>query len=615
MALLRSYAPHNDESGLGYYRRLAADNALWGWRELARMGQVSPYRTALLSGDHGLALRLGLDTDWVEKAATSEATARSWRGLHRHSHDAVCPQCLSDAPYLRANWEHGYVTACVKHQTLLLDRCPTCGERLSDHRERIEQCPCGQDLRALQASKATPVQLWLSALVSGMDTPIASTTPHLTSAPLPELTQLVKLLCSHFDLNGVAPRRNAAQPSSVDASVAFLAPLECLLADWPQGFERHVRERIRAGNPNARTLNSLLGAWYGQLKKSCQSSALRVFLEQTVAVAVANYDGLIGEGFSGADNSHVRLSEAAKAIGVSRDTLLTAVQEKRCAFRTRRLGTRGLVYEIPHAEVHRIKRARQAWMSEAEAMAKLGIAESILRNMVAAQLLTSDAHWRLDPEKGGPILRASVQHVYEQVKRHARIACCDGEIVLWSQLTSRRMGDKASIQHAMQAAANGDLKAVVVGDSLGQMGFLMSDVKHYFATPILEAGMTVQELSHITGWKWESISHWIEQGLLEAESIKLRGQHCRVVLPHHLLAFRQNYMPLAELARGMGTKSAALSKLLSGVELVGALQLPSGASRGGLIRLAELGKLAVLGARAGYDLFVPAHADVEADET
>lgn len=86
----------------------------------------------------------------------------------------------------------------------------------------------------------------------------------------------------------------------------------------------------------------------------------------------------------------------------------------------------------------------------------------------------------------------------------------------------------------------------------------------------------------------------------------LRGQACRVVLPHQLLAFRQAYMPLADLARGIGTKSSALSKLLSGIELVGALQLPGGVNRGGLIRVAELGRLAVLGARAGQDLFISA---------
>lgn len=70
------------------------------------------------------------------------------------------------------------------------------------------------------------------------------------------------------------------------------------------------------------------------------------------------------------------------------------------------------------------------------------------------------------------------------------------------------------------------------------------------------------------------------------------------------MTFRQTYVPLADLARGMGTKSSALSKLLPGIELVGARQLPGGAMRGGLVRIVDLYRLAMLGARAGQDLFV-----------
>ena len=119
--------------------------------------------------------------------------------------------------------------------------------------------------------------------------------------------------------------------------------------------------------------------------------------------------------------------------------------------------------------------------------------------------------------------------------------------------------------------------------------------------------MSIQQLAKATGWKWESIQNWVDEGLLASELIQRRGQPCRVVLPHQLLAFRQAYVPLADLARAMGTRSSALSRLLPGVELVGAKQLRDGAMRGGLIRIADLGRLAILGARAGHDLFVPAH--------
>ena len=167
------------------------------------------------------------------------------------------------------------------------------------------------------------------------------------------------------------------------------------------------------------------------------------------------------------------------------------------------------------------------------------------------------------------------------------------------------MGEKQAIESLMKAIANGNVKAVARARSLGEMPFLRSDVSQYFGTPLLEAGMSIQQLAKATGWKWESISHWVDEGLLASESTQRCGQPCRVVLPYQLLAFRKSYIPLADLARAMGTKSSALSRLLPGVERVGAKQLPDGAMRGGLICIADISRLAVIGARAGHDLFVP----------
>jgi len=228
---------------------------------------------------------------------------------------------------------------------------------------------------------------------------------------------------------------------------------------------------------------------------------------------------------------------------------------------------------------------------------------------MAAGVIRADANWRQDLLKGGLVASASISALVDRIRAAAEPSVANGdETLAWSGLTSRRMGDKRAIQSVMQAIADGKVKAIACGRRLGDVVFRRADVAEYFGTPLLEAGMSIQQLSKFTGWKWESISHWIDEGLLEAESIMLRGKSCRVVLPHQLLAFRQTYVPLADLARGMGTKSSALTKLLPGTELVGAKQLPDGAMRGGLVRIVDLCRLAMIGARAGQDLFVPSAA-------
>ncbi|RQS61245.1 hypothetical protein DID96_33435 [Burkholderia sp. Bp8963] len=603
MSLVITFSPFDDESGFGYYRRLGAGNALWGWRELAGLANVTRSRSALLEHPDHIAAELGIDEKWTRFASHQEQQCRSWRRLHRSQSDAVCPACLTEKVYLRHYWEHALVTACPVHRTLLTDRCQECGDHLSPHRERIEQCVCGHDLRTLVTVASTPSQHWLSTLIASDGRLSGSVPPKLRHGKVDELCELVRILCLRADPSTPPPRRSAASPKSVSQAVELLAPLERLLADWPAGFEKHVAERIAVGNAKARTLNTLLGQWYVSLKKVCQSSAFEPFLKVVIEVADKNFDGVLGldiaKNIAADVTEYVRLPDAARTIGVSRDRLLKAANAGECMYRTRRLGTRGLVYEIPAAEIERIKQRRGEWVSDMQACEVAQVPPSVLSHMVDAEVVTADVNWRHDIYKGGPIQLQSLTNLFETVNGMAKQhPSDDGERLTWAELTSRRMGDRAAIQSLMKAIVAGAVVAVVRGHHLGQMSFLRSDVAKYFGTPLLEAGMSIQQLAKSTGWKWESISHWISVGLLQSHEIVLRGQPCRVVSPQQLLVFRQTYVPLADLARAMGTRSSALATTLTGLEIVGARLLPNGTKRGGLVRMADIGRLAVVGARA-----------------
>ncbi len=611
MSLVVTYAPREDESGFGYYRSLTADNVLSNWRELAGIAGVQRTRSALLAHADFVAGQLGLENEWTRLASEQEAVCRSWGRLHRSQSDAVCPACLADEPWLRHYWEHTYVTACPHHRIQQVDRCSDCGELLSLHRYHIDRCDCGHELRMLPRIPATRSQLWLSTLIASAGKQSGSIEPCLRGVDINRLVGVVRTLCQNADPAIPSPGRSAALPNSIAEAVAFLEPLEALLADWPAGFSSHVEKRIAAGSPEARTLNTLLGRWYVDLRKLCQGTPLESFLKIVIEIAAERFDGILGldsaKAIAEDATEYMRAPDAAIAIGVSVSRLHKAIQAGECEYRTRRAGTRGQLYEIPRAEVSRVQARRSEWVTCAQACELAGVPSSVLDHMTAAGVIRSDINWRHDILKGGQVERSSMLGLFERIRNAAApVATSEDERVLWSALTSRRMGDRRAIQTLMLAIAEGTVKAVVRGRRIGDMAFRREDVASYFGTPLLEAGMSIQHLSKFTGWKWESISHWIDQGLLESQSIVLRGQPCRVVMPHQLLAFRQAYVPLADLARGMGTKSSALSRLLPGIELVGAQQLPGGNARGGLVRIADLGRLAVIGARAGHDLFVSA---------
>lgn len=527
MTLLRTEPPR-EESGFGYYRRLTAMNAMWSWRDLAGMANVARTRNALVNSPEHVAGMLGLEPAWTQRAFVLEQSCRKWRGMRRSRVDAICPACLLEAAYIRRQWEHALVTACARHAVTLLDRCDACGEHLSQDRRRVDLCDCGRDLTALEAPPCTGSQRWLAALVESDGRASDGEGPVLQAVDLDKLFLVVRTLCLFADPEAPPPRRNAASPKSVAEALELLRPLEHFLSKWPTAFESHVTKRIAAGPPDARTLSSLLGPWYAHLKRACATGGLRPFLEAVVRVAAKDFHGALGLDAAGNVvmelTGYQRVAQAARDLGVGRETLLKAAQSGLVAYRTSRFGTRGLVYEMADTEVARVGARRQEWMSEEDAALLVEVPAAVLRHMSAAGVIVTDRNWRRDIFKGGPILRASLVELLERVNASASQQSSAGQrIVSWAELTSRRMGDAGAIQEAMRAAAAGSLIAVKRAQHLGGVQFLRDDVQRHFGTPLLEAGMSIHQLSTATGWKWESISHWIELGLLEAGRIVLRG--------------------------------------------------------------------------------------------
>ncbi|MGB6054074.1 MAG: TniQ family protein, partial [Burkholderiaceae bacterium] len=400
MSLIVTSAPRDDESGMGYYRRLSADNALFSWRNLTNTAGVERNRRALLMRTDDVARNLGLEPVWAESARQKEDLSRNWGRLHRAHSDAVCPACLAESPHLRHQWEHAYVAACPQHHVQLVDQCDACGKHLSPERLYIGLCSCGHDLRSLPQVPATQAQQWLSTLIASNGRQSGSMAPVLHGVDISVLVKVIRTLCLYADPKQPRLPRHAALPKSVAEAVAFLAPLDALLADWPTGFRAHVAQRIAAGRKDARTLNTLLGDWYISLRKLCQGTTLEPLLQIILDVATEKTDCILGldsaKAMAEEATGYLRAPDAAKAIGVSVSRLHDSIQAGECAHRTRRTGTRGQVYEILCAEVERIQQQRAGWISDLAACELASVPPAVLERMKAAGVVQSDLRWRED---------------------------------------------------------------------------------------------------------------------------------------------------------------------------------------------------------------------------
>ncbi|MBF4299951.1 TniQ family protein [Vibrio anguillarum] len=80
----------------------------------------------------------------------------------------ICPLCISEAPYIRQQWQFISHQACEHHGCKLVHHCPECKSRLEyQSTESINQCECGYDLRNSPLEDAPEAEVLVAQWLSG----------------------------------------------------------------------------------------------------------------------------------------------------------------------------------------------------------------------------------------------------------------------------------------------------------------------------------------------------------------------------------------------------------------------------------------------------------------
>lgn len=597
MSLLSLVKINSDESGSGFYRRVAQSNCFASVKEMTYAVGWAGGQKTLFSSPEAVSVQLGLDTACAKLASSHFRQATAFGSFYRRSTDAICPACIGESAYLRKNWDHGLVTACVMHKCRLIDSCPQCSSPLSKTRQRIDACECGFELKHSEHQAATKTELWSSSLVCSGTASVSGYLPVKKSVPPNTVTKLLRVLATGADATTPFMMRSTASGfTDLAQAQEFIERLAPIVSNWPEGFRKHVEDRIEFASPDARTINSLLGPWYQTLNKLSKDTAFGVLVEHVIEVVSGKTSCVVAARGSDIDGSATVLTTAAaaKQLGLGQDCLLKAIKDQKCSATGKKLGTRGVVYEIPVEEVARIQRTREEWISLPQACEVTGLSESVLRNLLASGVVQSDTNWRHDFFKAGPVHQGSLEKFTQKLCASVSSAEIeDGQTLSISQLTSRKIGDKLAIQTVFKALDTGEIRVCKSSHVLGAMEILATNVYPIFSTPLLETGMTVEQLSKETGWKFESITAWISAGHLGAETISRRGQSCRVILPSHILKFRAKYVVLADFAKSIDTKSSAYLKLISHAIPTVEVTNSQGVKRGLLIRTSDIAKFLV----------------------
>lgn len=598
-ALIDLFPPEQPEGPIEYLRRLSVRNGYRDWRSLARAAGLNPSLNALWKNKSSLVDTLGLQPEWLDAVMPP---AQSGTGLHdtffwRSSVDAVCPRCLTADDHLRLAWSHSLVCACPDHGTLLIDTCPSCAETLVPTRFHHAKCDCGYDLRDAATAPAAPFQVWVSARIAGD----LCTIPGLPEIGAPDdyraLGKLLFSLAIRLDPLAKVKPGKVSRPRDLMQTCELVESIRPLFDCWPHGFNAHVAERLHLGNQKQFSPSGRLGPWYLMLHQACRKANAFAPLWTAFSDAMLDhFDGnLRGQQVltpsADRERRFVPVAEAARLIGVSAPKLGAALQAGTVAGHVSKQGTAYTLALMDRCEVERIRTDRTHWISAKDAALVARVPLSIISHLADAGLLINDDDWAQDLSKSGPIEVASIRRLLDQLISFVAPREVN-ESLRFGQLTGRRTTDGKGICRLYQSIASGEIRAISYTPVGGLDGlvFATEDIRRYLGSVSLAEGMTLTQLEKATGWKYESISSWAHAGLLKTIDVVLHGRSARLVTHVGLAAFRREWVPISDLASAMGTKASALtSKFMQrGMTIHGQLVLPSGATRGGLVRLADL---------------------------
>lgn len=242
-------SPHDDESGVGVCLRVAVANGFnlhWLRRETGfRESNVIDGRGATM-----LASVLQIDSNWLLHrlvTAHRDKSGNSWGfGGHllyarchvRRARPQVCPECVHQFGYCRAEWDFSLVTACSLHETPLVDWCRHCRSTLRWDRPGIAQCFCRMPISSCN-ERIYPLEDRVSFLVSA----------RVRGEPILDLVRELKLpeFLTDLSLDGVLSLLHAmgAMRNSLSTSNSRIENLERETRYWRECSCRAI-ERLQA---------------------------------------------------------------------------------------------------------------------------------------------------------------------------------------------------------------------------------------------------------------------------------------------------------------------------------------------------------------------------------
>ena len=602
MNLIVRLTPYADESLTGFLCRVSERNLAPDVKSFLRSFGMKPRLSYAEPELTLLAATLHVD---VADLAVRQMSPDSPHPMLRPKYHSlvghkVCPACIADASYKRLGWSHILVTACPVHDIQLISTCGSCGDGISDA-GHLGRCACGQPYALAPKVSASRRDLALSALLLGYEHTARQTLPPAwrTGTPPGDIADLLRLLGRSLTnpaslvIRPPSPRGRASSDQVVAAAGAGLN----LLLNWPTHFDEALSTRL--SSTEGPGLAKRLGGWYRQLHQSHTDSVYDCLRQALVQHLSANFDGHLNLRISTIDPQHLTdkcwltSQEAGRLMGIGSELVRSAVITSEIVGKVSIKGQNRFV-SVHRDVVETVRQNRLLYVTTTEARRRLGVSKLVFERLIQSGALEKKTKAQRPALVSAEFLAKDVDALVSRLLEG--VLPRQIEKSLWAgfqDISIKRGIPDASICVIMQKILHQEIRPIALlpgASGVSGLRFDFSEIKACIAEDEPEYVLSISELSHMRGWKHESIKSWIDAGFLQARTEQVQGQSRTVIPLTALLDFVSEFAVLADLARRTETKSVWLLRGLmpAGVSPVLAPVTSQGAKRGLLLRIDDL---------------------------
>ncbi|NHM29931.1 TniQ family protein [Neobacillus terrae] len=491
----------------------------------------------------------------------------------------ICPKCLAETAYYRKAWDLVPVSACLKHQTILIDRCPKCGMELSWSRSKVLECLCGQLLSEIPSKDITIMESPISILFSKSSKKYLGQMHQnpLINLNLFDLFEVLVFFSWFLSKNEKWKLRNKYIGKSLSNQEIhqLFSNVYKIFSNWPINFIKFVDDIQESALKleDDSSIENSFGYFYTALYKHLDTENTKFIIDEFDEYLANRWDGgyiaiLRKASSKSLNKKYLSASDVWKLYGIPVETVKKYVNKGIFKGFIKKRGNTSLIL-VEKISVEKYKQRIEDTFSTKETSKFLDVFDRRLHELRKYEFIKAIRGPKIDGYHSYRYSKESVYELLEEIlkKVPSNALYLNKNNLITFRIALKIAGNlKSGLGQLVKGILENDIKPMRLGkgEGLNQLGFLRDEVRNYFLKLSTEEDnkyATIREMVKITGVKRENIADWMKKGFLvyevgETNEFKSTKQEFK--------RFLKTYVPLSVVAKQLNTNSKSLyQKLLN----------------------------------------------------